>query len=106
MFFSVKKPIKIDRKAYIPCVCYPLPEALKYTVEHLKKEGKAEIYEDMVYFQSGKLIEKQTEDKKPATEKKSRKEKKEKTVEVENVEELAEEAGIAVPEESDESEGF
>ena len=37
MYFSVKQSVKIAGKAYIPCVCYPLPEALKLTVEQLKK---------------------------------------------------------------------
>lgn len=58
MYFSVKQSVKIAGKAYIPCVCYPLPEALKLTVEHLKKEDKAEIYPDRVYFCNGKIVEK------------------------------------------------
>ena len=61
MFFSVKQPLKIAGKDYIPCVCYPLPRFLEYTVEHLKAEGKAEIYDKMVFFQNGKLVEKPAE---------------------------------------------
>lgn len=99
MFFSVTKPIKIDGKAYIPCVCYPLPERLKYTVEQLKKEGRAEIYDKIVFFQNGKLVEQ----KAVAEDKKNK--KKVKTVEVKN-EEPAEEAVTADPEETDEPEGF
>lgn len=106
MFFSVTKPVKIAGKSYIPCVCYPLPEPLKYTVECMKKEGKAVLYDKVVFFQNGKLIEPETKAEKAVEEKKSRKEKKVKTVEVKNIEELAEEAEITVAEESDESEGF
>lgn len=58
MFFSVKQPIKIAGKEYIPCVCYPLPKFLEYTVTHLQAEGKATIYDKMVFFQNGKLVEK------------------------------------------------
>ena len=61
MFFSVKQPLKIAGKEYIPCVCYPLPRFLEYTVEELRKEGKVEIYDKMVFFQNGKLIEKPAE---------------------------------------------
>ena len=45
MFFSVKVPLRIAGKDYIPCVCYPLPRFLEYTVKELKKEGKVEIYD-------------------------------------------------------------
>jgi hypothetical protein len=58
MFFSVKQPLRIAGKDYIPCVCYFLPRFLEYTVEHLQAEGKAAIYDKMVFFQNGKLIEK------------------------------------------------
>lgn len=58
MFFSVKQPLKIAGKVYIPCVCYALPETLKETIEHLKKENKAEIYSERVYFCNGKIVDK------------------------------------------------
>ncbi len=58
MFFSVKQPLKIAGKVYIPCVCYALPETLKETIEHLKKENKAEIYGERVYFCNGKIVDK------------------------------------------------
>ena len=58
MFFSVKVPLRIAGKDYIPCVCYPLPRFLEYTISFLKKEGKVETYNKMVFFQNGKLIEK------------------------------------------------
>ena len=58
MFFSVKQPLRIAGKDYIPCVCYPLPRFLEYTVSELEKEGKVKTYNKMVFFQNGKLIEK------------------------------------------------
>lgn len=78
MFFSVKTPLKIAGKTYIPCVCYPLPRFLELTVNQLVSEGKAVIYNEFVYFQNGKVIktekmikEEQKEAKK--SEKKSKK---------------------------------
>ena len=107
MFFSVKVPLKIAGKDYIPCVCYPLPRFLEYTVKELKKEGKVEIYDKMVFFQNGKLIEK-AEPKPVVAEVKPKKEKKTKTVPVADIEELAKEAKIAPVKEDtdDEAEGF
>lgn len=106
MFFSVKVPLRIAGKDYIPCVCYPLPRFLEYTVKELKKEGKVEIYDKMVFFQNGKLVEK-AEPKPVVTEVKPKKEKKAKTVPVANTEDLAKEAEIAPLEEvADETEGF
>ena len=109
MFFSVKQPLRIAGKDYIPCVCYPLPRFLEYTVEHLQAEGKATIYDKMVFFQNGKLVEK-TEPKPVVAEvkPKSKKEKKTKTVPVADTEELAKEAEIIPsPEEiADDIEGF
>lgn len=104
MFFSVKVPLRIAGKDYIPCVCYPLPRFLEYTVKELKKEGKVEIYDKMVFFQNGKLIEK-AEPKPVITEVKPKKEKKAKTAPVED---LAKEAEIAPVKEDtdDEAEGF
>ena len=106
MFFSVKVPLRIAGKDYIPCVCYPLPRFLEYTVKELKKEGKVEIYDKMVFFQNGKLIEK-AEPKPVIAEVKPKREKKAKTVPVANTEDLAKEAEIAPLEEvADETEGF
>lgn len=56
MFFSVKYPVKLAGKTYIPCICYPLPRFLEMTVEKLVKEEKAVIYDEMVFFQNGKVI--------------------------------------------------
>ncbi len=92
MFFSVKSSVKIAGKVYTPCVCYPVTDFLKATVDKMAKEDKAFLYEDRVFFQNGKVIEKKAEEFKPAVEKK--KAKKEKTVPVKDVEELAEEAEI------------
>lgn len=107
MFFSVKQPLRIAGKDYIPCVCYPLPKFLEYTVNFLKKEGKVEIYNKMVFFQNGKLVEK-TEPKPVVAETKPKREKKTKTVPVADTKELAKEAEIVPAEEvaDDEAEGF
>lgn len=66
MFFSVKEPLKIANKTYIPCVCYPLPRFLEATVNGLVNKGKAVIYTERVYFQNGKVIEKTKAKEKPA----------------------------------------
>lgn len=55
-YFSVKKPLRIAGKTFIPCVCYKLPEILEKTVQKLVEESKAVIYDDPVYFQTGKLL--------------------------------------------------
>ena len=94
MFFSVKSSIKIAGKVYTPCVCYALPEALKATIEKLAKEEKAYIYENKVFFQNGKVIERKEVAKESITNEKPKKNKKEKTVPVKDVKELAEGAEI------------
>lgn len=76
MFFSVKTPTKIAGKVYTPCVCYPLPDVLKPTIDKMIEEGKAYIYHNKVFFQNGKVIEKK-EEPKPVVEKKQKKAKKE-----------------------------
>jgi inner membrane protein involved in colicin E2 resistance len=76
MFFSVKTPTKIAGKVYTPCVCYPLPDVLKPTIDKMVEEGKAYIYNNKVFFQNGKVIEKK-EEPKPVVEKKQKKVKKE-----------------------------
>ena len=57
MFFSVKYSIRIAGKVYMPCICYPLTRFLELTVKDLEKQGKATIYDKMVFFQNGKIIE-------------------------------------------------
>lgn len=79
MFFSVKKPMKIAGKTYIPCICYPLSRFLEMTIDKLEAEGKAVKYEERVFFQNGKVIptEKEIKAKEKAKEKAERKAKKE-----------------------------
>ena len=80
MFFSVKTPTKIAGKVYTPCVCYPLPDVLKPTIDKMIEEGKAYIYNNKVFFQNGRVlkkVEKEAVDAKPADTKKSKKTKKE-----------------------------
>lgn len=80
MFFSVKTPTKIAGKVYTPCVCYPLPDVLKPTIEKMVNEDKAYIYDCKVAFQNGRVlkkVEKEAVDTKPADTKKSKKTKKE-----------------------------
>jgi hypothetical protein len=70
MFFSVKQPLKILGKTYVPCVCYPVIKILEATVEHLEKQGKVYVYKEPVSFMNGKVLE-----KKKAKAEKSKKEK-------------------------------
>jgi hypothetical protein len=58
MFFSVKTSTKIAGKVYTPCVCYPLPDVLKPTIDKMIEEGKAYTYDHKVFFQNGKVLEK------------------------------------------------
>ena len=44
MFFSVKKPMKIAGKTYIPCICYPVSRFLEMTIDKLEAEGKAFVF--------------------------------------------------------------
>ena len=90
MFFSVKSAVRIAGKVYIPCVCYPLPDFLKATVEKMVNEGKAYIYAEKVAFQNGKVLEKKTKLEQPKI-KKAKKEKKE------TIEEPVKEAEEEVP---------
>lgn len=94
MFFSIKEPIKIAGKTYIPCVCYPLPKFLELTVNDLVNKDKAVIYAERVFFQNGKVIEKETKKAKKIVKK---------VVNI-STEKEAEEAGL--PTELNESEGF
>ena len=62
MFFSVKKSMRIAGKVYTPCVCYPLPRFLELTVQKLSEKEEAVIYDHMVFFQNGKVIENKKEE--------------------------------------------
>lgn len=107
MFFSVKYSIRIAGKVYMPCICYTLTRFLELTVKDLEKQGKATIYDKMVFFQNGKIIEEKAVVKENLTAEKPKKEKKAKTVPVNDVNDLAAEAELVpVDEAEDESEGF
>lgn len=56
MYFSVKLPIKIAGKTFIPCVCYKVTDVIKRNVERLEQQGKATLYEERVFFQNGKVL--------------------------------------------------
>lgn len=88
MFFSVKTPTKIAGKVYTPCVCYPLPDTLKPTIEKMEKEEKAYIYDCKVAFQNGRVLKKVEEkesEAKPDNTKKSKKTRKEEIKEEEDI---------------------
>ena len=80
MFFSVKSAVKIAGKVYTPCVCYPVSEFLKPTIDKMVKEGKAYAYEHKVAFQNGKVLVKKEAVKETVVTDKPKKVKKEKTV--------------------------
>ena len=104
MFFSVKTPTKIAGKVYTPCVCYPLPDILKPTIDKMIEEGKAYIYNNKVFFQNGKVIEKKEEKLVADKPKKEKKTKKEVEVKSEVESEIASPEEIA--DNLDETEGF
>lgn len=107
MFFSVKYSIRIAGKVYMPCICYTLTRFLELTVKDLEKQGKATIYDKMVFFQNGKIIEEKPVVKENLTTEKPKKEKKTKTVPSKDINDLATEAElIPLDEVEDESEGF
>lgn len=104
MFFSVKSPVKIAGKVYTPCICYALPDILLPTVDKMVAEGRAYKFENKVFFQNGKVIEKKEE--KPVADKPKKEKKAKKEAEVKS----EVESEIASPEEIadnlDETEGF
>ena len=107
MYVSGKYSICRGGKVYIPCICYTLTRCLELTVKDLEKQGKATIYDKMVFFQNGKIIEEKPVVKESLTVEKPKKEKKEKTVPVKDVNDLSAEAELTpVDEVEDESEGF
>lgn len=75
MFFTVKRTLSIGGKVYTPCICYPLPRHLEYTIQELEKKGEAVIRNEMVFFQNGKIIPSLAE--RQAAEKAEKKAKKE-----------------------------
>lgn len=56
-YFNVKRTVKIGSKVYKPCVCYPCPDSLLFTVRSLSEQGIAELHEREVFFQSGKMLD-------------------------------------------------
>ena len=91
MFFSVKRPMKILGKTYVPCVCYEVTKVLEATVNKLVTEEKAVTYGTEVGFMNGKVLVKAKKPSKKAA-------KKEEAV-------IEEKAEITL-EESSETEGF
>lgn len=114
MFFSVKQPMRIAGKTYIPCVCYPVTRMLELTVNYLEAKGKAVTYTERVFFQNGRVIEKKSVVKETLTTgKKEKKTKKTKADEpAKEPDEPAKEPdeSTKLPEgtgtETDEAEGF
>lgn len=101
-YFSVRKPIRIAGKTYIPCICYEGTRFLERTIQELEKKGKACIYDHRVFFQSGRLLVKKDEKKEetaPSVAKKKAKEKKvvEETIVKETVVEEVEQATADEP---------
>ena len=93
MFFSVKRPMKILGKTYVPCICYEVTKFLEATVNKLVAEEKAVTYETGVGFMNGKVLVK--------TKKLSKK-----SIKKEKEEGVVEEKAEMTPEESSETEGF
>lgn len=85
MYFSVKTATKIAGKVYTPCVCYPLPDTLTPTIDKMVADGKAYKFENKVFFQNGKIIEKKPAVKENLTTEKPKKEKKAKPAVEEDV---------------------
>ena len=107
MFFSVKRPMKIDGKSYIPCICYEANRYLERTVQSLEAQGKAVTYPERVFFQNGKVIEKKSVVKENLTAEKKDKGKKPKKAKAEDfVKEVEEITAPPLNEETDEPEGF
>lgn len=104
MFFSVKSPVKIAGKVYTPCICYALPDILLPTVDKMVSEGRAYKFENKVFFQNGKVIEKKEEKLVADKPKKEKKTKKEVEVKSEVESEIASPEEIA--DNLDETEGF
>ena len=82
MFFSVKKPMKIAGKTYLPCICYPVSRFMELTVDKLVSDGKATKYAEMVFFQNGKVIPTEKELKAKEKAEKKAKEKAEKKAKI------------------------
>ena len=107
MFFSVKTPVKIMGKVYTPCVCYPLSDFLVPTIEKMVEEGQAYKFENKVYFQNGKVLEKKpATEEKVAVEKTTKKNKKAKELPLEETEEAVVPSPEEIADNPDDIEGF
>lgn len=106
MFFSVKEAVKIGGKVYQPCICYDVAPFLEATVEKLVKEGKADSYEEKVFFCNGKVVEKKEAVKETPVIEKPRKEKKTKEIPAKEFVKEAEDVVLPSPEEIADNEDF
>lgn len=92
MYFSVKLPVKIAGKTFIPCVCYKVTDVIKRNVERLEQQGKATVYEDKVFFQNGKVLKSESAVREEIRVQKSTEKKAKKRVAKEVMEEAVTEA--------------
>lgn len=90
MFFSVKNPMIIGGKKYRTCICYPVTEYVKKTVEELAQKGKVDLYDEVRFFCNGKLMKTKAEEEaeKKEIKKAERKAKRSETKEVLEVKEV------------------
>lgn len=85
MFYSVKKSVKINGKAHVPCVCYECDDKKLKMMQELECRGLITIWDVRTYFQNGKPLSHVTTQKG----KRGRKKKEEVVQEVvENTEEV------------------
>lgn len=56
-FFSVRAPVRLGGKKYIPSVCYPVTPDIVGTVDALVGNGKAVVYAERVRFLSGRVVD-------------------------------------------------
>ena len=97
MYFSVKMPVKIAKKTYVPCVCYEVTKEIESAVVKLAVNGTARLYDHEVFFVNGKVAEKKVETKTSKTSSKkvkveTEKEAVEVTVDVETEKEETEDS--------------
>lgn len=57
MFFGVLKPLKINKKTILPCICYAITEENESLVNDLVSKGLAFKYTNYTYFANGKPVE-------------------------------------------------
>ena len=69
IYFSVNKEIVVNKKRFLPCICYMVSVLGIDIVEELEKKGFATTYESYAFFANGKKVDK----KETKTEKKKAK---------------------------------